>query len=421
MAEPEQTHECQISRAQTDDYQDYHYPHHEPYLYHHHHHPAEGNLLDFDLDAYHHLFAQDLPSTSLELHYPPFDHSNFSPPLLHPIPDTSSSLLLSSSSNSSSSASSSSSISSSSGPSTQPACFSSPSWSTLDQLFLASLPHHPQSSPLFPLDLVPNNPILPEPAHRNLAHDIDYQQIQLNQLDDLSEFSFDTHLHDWNLSFDTASSENLQGSYDSAIRSSENDPYRVISQMNLPEEQGTFSTDEYLKDFYRPTAEGEEYDQEAATINHNPLTNLISPSPQETRPQTPILAMKRRRSSSPGQADQEEAPLGISDALCSLAHNDCNTTIAADQLIQSGNEEASITQVTLQPKSTKRPKNKTTNSSSSKPHICPECGKSFPRLTSLTQHKITHNGERPFRCGFEGCTKSFTTSSNTKRHWKTHF
>ncbi|KAI9610261.1 hypothetical protein KEM48_002622 [Puccinia striiformis f. sp. tritici PST-130] len=347
MAEPEQTHECQISRAQTDDYQDYHYPHHEPYLYHHHHHPAEGNLLDFDLDAYHHLFAQDLPSTSLELHYPPFDHSNF--------------------------------------------------------------------------NLVPNNPILPEPAHHNLAHDIDYQQIQLNQLDDLSEFSFDTHLHDWNLSFDTASSENLQGSYDSAIRSSENDPYRVISQMNLPEEQGTFSTDEYLKDFYRPTAEGEEYDQEAATINHNPLTNLISPSPQETRPQTPILAMKRRRSSSPGQADQEEAPLGISDALCSLAHNDCNTTIAADQLIQSGNEEASITQVTLQPKSTKRPKNKTTNSSSSKPHICPECGKSFPRLTSLTQHKITHNGERPFRCGFEGCTKSFTTSSNTKRHWKTHF
>ncbi|POV96364.1 hypothetical protein PSHT_15187 [Puccinia striiformis] len=356
MAEPEQTHECQISRAQTDDYQDYHYPI-MSLISTTHHHPAEGNLLDFDLDA----------TITYSLRTCPQPPSNFT--ILHSIIQTSVHRY-----------------------STQfltplPHSCSHPRPIPLLLLLLLPLFHHhlahqPNSLllipvlPSLPLDLVPNNPILPEPAHHNLAHDIDYQQIQLNQLDDLSEFSFDTHLHDWNLSFDTASSENLQGSYDSAIRSSENDPYRVISQMNLPEEQGTFSTDEYLKDFYRPTAEGEE-------------------------PQTPILAMKRRRSSSPGQADQEEAPLGISDALCSLAHM---IVIPQSQPINLS--------------SLKKPSRSDYLNLCS---ICPECGKSFPRLTSLTQHKITHNGERPFRCGFEGCTKSFTTSSNTKRHWKTHF
>ncbi|KAH9447003.1 hypothetical protein Pst134EA_028987 [Puccinia striiformis f. sp. tritici] len=56
-----------------------------------------------------------------------------------------------------------------------------------------------------------------------------------------------------------------------------------------------------------------------------------------------------------------------------------------------------------------------------KKHRCQICGRAFQRQTTLTQHQITHTGERPYSCPVAGCGKAFTTASNAKRHAKTHF
>ncbi|PLW17432.1 hypothetical protein PCASD_16377 [Puccinia coronata f. sp. avenae] len=56
-----------------------------------------------------------------------------------------------------------------------------------------------------------------------------------------------------------------------------------------------------------------------------------------------------------------------------------------------------------------------------KKHRCQTCGRAFQRQTTLTQHQITHTGERPYSCPVAGCDKAFTTASNAKRHAKTHF
>ncbi|KAG0146992.1 hypothetical protein CROQUDRAFT_670801 [Cronartium quercuum f. sp. fusiforme G11] len=52
---------------------------------------------------------------------------------------------------------------------------------------------------------------------------------------------------------------------------------------------------------------------------------------------------------------------------------------------------------------------------------CQICGRAFQRQTTLTQHQITHTGERPYGCPVAGCDKAFTTASNAKRHAKTHY
>lgn len=56
-----------------------------------------------------------------------------------------------------------------------------------------------------------------------------------------------------------------------------------------------------------------------------------------------------------------------------------------------------------------------------KKYTCQTCGRAFQRQTTLTQHQITHTGERPYACPIAGCEKAFTTASNAKRHAKTHY
>ena len=48
------------------------------------------------------------------------------------------------------------------------------------------------------------------------------------------------------------------------------------------------------------------------------------------------------------------------------------------------------------------------------------CGKQFGKKAILTDHIRTHTKEKPFKCPYEGCTKSFAEKGNMKIHYKRH-
>lgn len=49
------------------------------------------------------------------------------------------------------------------------------------------------------------------------------------------------------------------------------------------------------------------------------------------------------------------------------------------------------------------------------------CGKQFGKKAILTDHIRTHTKEKPFKCPYEGCIKSFAEKGNMKIHYKRHF
>ncbi|AMD19771.1 HCL380Cp [Eremothecium sinecaudum] len=53
-------------------------------------------------------------------------------------------------------------------------------------------------------------------------------------------------------------------------------------------------------------------------------------------------------------------------------------------------------------------------------NACKVCGRECRRPSTLKTHMLTHTGQRPFRCRFPGCNKSFNVRSNMLRHERLH-
>lgn len=61
-----------------------------------------------------------------------------------------------------------------------------------------------------------------------------------------------------------------------------------------------------------------------------------------------------------------------------------------------------------------------TSTQSQKKHKCPVCWKRFTRPSSLATHILSHTGERPFACDYDGCGRKFSVVSNLRRHKRIH-
>lgn len=57
-----------------------------------------------------------------------------------------------------------------------------------------------------------------------------------------------------------------------------------------------------------------------------------------------------------------------------------------------------------------------------KPHKCKfsGCTKSFSRAENLKIHVRSHTFEKPYQCNFPGCTKAYSNSSDRFKHSRTH-
>ena len=65
-----------------------------------------------------------------------------------------------------------------------------------------------------------------------------------------------------------------------------------------------------------------------------------------------------------------------------------------------------------------------------RPHVCSICSKAFTQIGNLTKHLRTHEiahlrynrntRDKPFKCTFPGCMKSYTVKTSLEYHMRIH-
>lgn len=123
-------------------------------------------------------------------------------------------------------------------------------------------------------------------------------------------------------------------------------------------------SEQSFEDPNRLTVEGQDCGDFLLTSFNAEPTNFASPPPRQCTPYTPILPMKRMRPTYLQTEDEAVSPYETVN-LSSITHPN---SIAVEQLIQSDQEAIIHRDHPLQPKS-KRPKNRTTVASTSKPQL----------------------------------------------------
>ena len=53
-----------------------------------------------------------------------------------------------------------------------------------------------------------------------------------------------------------------------------------------------------------------------------------------------------------------------------------------------------------------------------RPFECEDCGRHFPRVDQLRDHRRSHTGERPYKCSI--CSKCFGLNASMRRHMLIH-
>lgn len=101
-----------------------------------------------------------------------------------------------------------------------------------------------------------------------------------------------------------------------------------------------------------------------------------------------------------GDINPHDLNVGVEPETRSENRGDC-VDFAFDAEQQSETSQSGSTQLTV-----------------NNPHHCQACSKSFPCLSKLLRHIMSHTGQRPFPCDM--CGKSFRQKSHLMVHYRTH-